>query len=116
MKKNGCKTTFDPFQTHVTDMIEFFTEIYNSGVSYTSICMGKITLNTILILLGFPNTSEHPLIKRCIKGVFKTKPPKPMYIYAWDINKALSYIASIGCNEILSDKILSQKPIFLLLQ
>lgn len=77
--------------------------------------MGRMTLNTAVILLGYPDISGHPLIKRCIKVVFNTKPPKPMYIYAWDINKALSYIASIEYDEILSDKILSQKPIILLL-
>lgn len=115
IEKIVCKTRVDPFQTHVPDIITFFTETYYSGVSYKSICMTRMTLNTVVILLGYPDVSGHPLIKRCIKVVFNTKPPKPMYIYAWDINKALSYIASIGCDEILSDKILSQKPVILLL-
>ena len=67
------------------------------------------------MLPGFPDISEHPLIKRFIKGVFNTKPPKPRYTYTWDINKVLSYIANLGCNETLSDKILSQKLVILLL-
>lgn len=75
--------------------------------------MARITLNTVVILLGYPDISGHPLMKRCIKVVCNTKPPKPMYIYAWDINKASLYIASTGCDEIISDKILSQKPIIL---
>ena len=30
--------------------------------------------------------------------MFNTK-TKPRYTFTWDINKALSYIASLGCNE-----------------
>ena len=77
--------------------------------------MGRTALNTIVMLPGFPDISEHPLIKRFIKGVFNTKPPKPRYTYTWDINKVLSYIANLGCNETLSGKILSQKLVILLL-
>ena len=60
--------------------------------------MGQTALNTIVMLPWFPNIAEHPLIKRFIKGVFKTKPPKPRYTYTWDINKVLSYIANLGSN------------------
>ena len=77
--------------------------------------MGRTALNKIVTLPGFPDISEHPLIKRFIKGVFNTKPAKPRYTYTWDINKVLSYIANLGCNETLSDKILSQKLVILLL-
>ena len=93
-----CRRKTDPFQPHVNDIIEFLTEIYNLGIGYMSVWMGQTALNTIVMLPWFPNISEHPLIKRFIKGVFKTKPPKPRYTYTWDINKVLSYIANVGCN------------------
>ena len=32
------------------------------------------------------------------------KQPNPRYIYTLDISKVLSYIASFGCNQTLSDK------------
>lgn len=44
--------------------MEFFLEIYNSGVGYTSVFVGRTTLNTVMILLRFTDTSGHPLIKR----------------------------------------------------
>ena len=71
--------------------------------------MGWTALNTIVMLPGFPGISENPLIKRFIKDVFNTKPPKPRHTYIWYINKVLSCIANLRCNETLSDKILSQK-------
>ena len=76
--------------------MEFLTEICNSGIGYTSVCMRQTSLNTIVMLPVFPDILKHPLIKKIIKVVFNTKPPKPRYTYTWDINKVLSYIARLG--------------------
>ena len=105
----------DQFQPYINDIIKFLKEIYNSGIGYTSVCMGLTAINTIVMLSGFPDISEHTLIKRFIKVPFNTKPSKPRYTYTWDINKVLSYIASLECNETLSNKIISQNLVILLL-
>ena len=44
----GCSRKIDAFQPHVNDIIEFLSEIYNSGIDYTSVCMGQTALNTIV--------------------------------------------------------------------
>ena len=53
-------------------------------------------------------------IQGVCKGFFNTKPPKARYTYTCDLNKILSYIASLGWNETLSDKTLSQNLVILL--
>ena len=83
-------------------------------VGYTSVCIGQTVL-TVVTLPGFPDISEHPLIKRFIKGVCKKITKTKRYTYTWDVNKVLPYIASLGCNERLSDKVLLQKLIINLL-
>ena len=77
--------------------------------------MGWTAPNTILTLQGFPNILKYPLLKKFIQGVFNIRLPTTRSTYAWNINKVFSYIATLGCNEILSDKILSQKLVILLL-
>ena len=44
----------------------------------------RTALNIIISLSGFSDTSEYPLIKRFIKGVFNTKPPQTRYKYIKD--------------------------------
>ena len=76
-----CQRKIDSFQPHVTEFIKFLTEIYNEGIGYKSVCIGRSSLNTIVTLPGFPDISKHPLIKKFTKGVSNTKPPKLKYTY-----------------------------------
>ena len=52
---------------------------------------------------------EHPLVSQLLKGMFHSRPPLPRYSVTWDIQKVIDYIKSLGNNESLSLKCLSQK-------
>lgn len=49
-----------------------------------------------------------------MKGVFRSRPPKPKYDFTWDTNIVLNYISNLYPNETLSLEILSKKLIALL--
>ena len=61
------------------------------------------------------NKSEHPLLKRFIKGVFNLRPPKPRYSQIWDIGCVLTYLRSLGDTQLLPLKLLTYKLVTLLM-
>ena len=105
----------DIFHPQVYEVIDFLTEVFESCVGYTSICMTRATLNNIVTVDCFPDISEYPLMKRFIKGVFNIKPPKPRYSYTRDIIKVLAHIDDLGKYNELANKNLFQKLLILLL-
>ena len=49
------------------------------------------------------------------KVVFNQRPPRPKLQFVWDVKIVFSYLEEKGLNNILPDKILSQKLLILLL-
>ena len=68
----------------VTSVLKFFTELYEKGCQYSSITLARSALASVVTVRGYTTLSEHPLIKRFIKGVFYLRPPKPKYSSIWD--------------------------------
>ena len=67
-------------------------------------------MNTVVSLHGGLELSDHPLMKRFVKGVFHLRPPLPRYTQVWDVGMVISYIRSLGCrNDQLSLKDLTMK-------
>ena len=60
------------------------------------------------------NVGQHPLVCQVMKGIFQKKPPLPRYSATWDVPKVLIFIRSLGDNESLSLKQLSEKLVVLL--
>lgn len=53
-------------------------------------------------------------VKRCLKGVFRSKPPVPKYKTSWDPQLVLSYLEGLGKNSSLSLLLLTQNLAMLL--
>ena len=75
----------------VTSVLKFFTELYEKGCQYSSITLARSALASVVTLRGYATLSDHPLIKRFIKGVFHLKQPKPKYSSIWDADISLRY-------------------------
>ena len=61
---------------------------------------------TILSFFQVNQTSERPLIKQFVKGVFNVKPPTSRCTFTWDIKKVSNYMNQLLANEELSMKLL----------
>ena len=59
--------------------------------------------------------NKHPLINRYMTGVFNLRPSKPKVGFVWDVNILFRYFEQQGENNSLSDKLLTQKLVILLL-
>ena len=57
---------------------------------------------------------QHPTIVRLMKGAFNDRPPQPRYTSTWNVQVVLDYLVSLGDNDKLTLKQLSQKTAMLL--
>ena len=59
--------------------------------------------------------NKHPLIDKYMTGIFNLRPPKPKLSFVWDVDILFRYFEQQVDNCLLSDVILTQKLIILLL-
>ena len=94
----------DVFQPGVTNGIEFLVSLYKSGLGYSAINTARSALSSILILEDGVKFGEHPLVVRCLKGIFELKPALPKYSEIWDVNIVLGYLRAAAPLSSLSLK------------
>ena len=68
----------------INDILAFFTHLYGQGKEYNTIVMMKSVLSSIIHVPGVGIISQYPLVKRLLKGVFNSRPPKSKYECIWD--------------------------------
>ena len=52
---------------------------------------------------------QHPLVSRLLRGVYNIHPPQPRYSTTWDFDVVIKYLQSLGENDTLLLKTLTQK-------
>lgn len=91
--------------------VEFLTNVYEEGLSYSSINSARCALSAIIDTSDSVHRTfgEHPDVKRFMKGIFQSRPPLPRYSKTRDVNSVLQYISSMGDSQDLSLKDLTLK-------
>ena len=57
---------------------------------------------------------KHPKVCNLMTGVFNRNPPKPRYVFIWDIEQVLTFIRGMPNNSELSDRSMNLKLAILL--
>lgn len=97
------------FQPSIPVIIEFLTEVFNSGSQF-----GTVNCYRAAISLLVGSLAQDDRLTRFFKGVYRLRPPHPRYNETWDTSKLLDYLASLHPNEMLSFEQLSKKCVTLL--
>ena len=63
----------------------------------------------------YKSLNKQPLINKYISHIFNLRPPKPKLNFVWDVDIFFRYFEQQGDNWLLSDIIVTQKLIILLL-
>ena len=87
--KFSTKRSCDPLQPTVTDVIEFFTELFQSGIGYSCLNTARSALSAVIVFPDNTPAGSHPLVVRFMKGVFERRPSLPKYKSTWDIHVVL---------------------------
>jgi len=104
----------DFFKSSLSVIVDFLQQVFDSGVGYSSINTARSALSLILPDLGNTPIGSHPDINRFIKGVSRTRPPKPRYDSTWDPQIVIQFLANKHPLASLSLKELSLKCVTLI--
>lgn len=99
----------------VAFVLDFLTDLYHQGFTYSAINTARSALSSYVILEDGTYIGKHPLVCRLMKGIFQNKPPKPKYTEIWDVSTVLVYLQSLSPVDKLSLKQLTLKLVMLIL-
>ncbi|XP_028178022.1 uncharacterized protein LOC114365605 [Ostrinia furnacalis] len=97
-------------EASVSQVIQFFTESFETGASYSTLN----TMRSALSLLLDPSVTSNIMITRLLKGVFRLKPPTPKYDVTWDPIIVLNYLSDFYPYDNICLRDLSAKTVTLL--
>lgn len=103
-------STLDAFKPTDTDVLDFLSNKYKDGASYSSLN----TARSAVSLIAKTNIGQSALISRFFKGIFKLRPTKPRYHKIWNTEPVLKKVAEIHPVESLSLEEITQKLVILL--
>lgn len=109
------KREINPVCSPINIAVEFLAELYELGLSYSSINTARCALSAVL---DYPNSGyctfgQHADVKRFMKGVFQSRPALPRYNKTWDVKTMLQYLLSMKDTQDLTLKDLTLKLVIL---
>ena len=93
--------------------VEFRVSLYKAGLGYSAVNTTCSAISSLLILENDEKFGDHPLVVRCMKGIFELKPSLPKY-EIWDVRVVLDYLKTFGASTALPLKELTLKLTMLL--
>ena len=61
----------DPIHTNISQVLNFLTQLFNTGVCYSAINTAKSALSALIVLSDSRSLGQHSLVTRYMKGVFR---------------------------------------------
>ena len=89
----------DNLQPPIREVLDFLSELYNQGLSYSAINSARGALSSYVSLDDGYMVEHDPLVCRLVKGVFQLRPPKPKYTEVGDVQVVWTYLTdySLSC-------------------
>ena len=113
---NFCaQRKIDHNQPTVEQALEFFTYLYEQGLTYSAISTAWSALSSYIILEDGTSLGQHRLVSRLLKGIFQSNPPSPRYSETWDVSVVLHYLQGLSPVGTLKLKELTLKLVTLIL-
>ena len=98
----------------VTYILEFLSELYDTGCGYSALNTARSALSSIVTLSDWnASLGEHHLVRRFLKGVYNSRPSTPKYTSTWDVSVVLTYLKSLSPSHKLDLQTLTCKLITL---
>lgn len=104
---NKRKISF--LQPDLDDALQFLTDLFETGLSYSSLNTARGALSSLGIKIEDYAIGKHPLVIRFLRGVYNLRPTLPRYTHTWDVEKVLSVLRKLSPVKHLSLKDLTMK-------
>lgn len=72
--------------------VDFLADLHTRGLSYSSVNTARSALSAVIGSIDGCTLGEHALVRRLMKGVFTSRPPKPRLSCVWDASIVLNYL------------------------
>ena len=103
----------NPYNPPLNIVRNFLVHLHNQDLEYTIINTARNAISAIILPQGTTTIGSHPIISRFMKGIYRSKPPRPEYQTTWDVQPVLTYLSSLGTADNLDLKTLSLKLLML---
>ena len=104
-----------PFSAPVTSVLLFLASLLKEkDLEYRTIAVYRSAISQTHDLVDSVPLGELPIVSKFMKGVFRTKPPKPKYCSSWNVAKVLDFLRNQELLDKLSLKLLTFKLTVLL--
>ena len=84
----------DPLQGSLTNVLDFLTELFQSGAGFSTLNTTRSALSAIMPSVDGRPVGEHHLISKLLKGAKSVRPARPRYSVTWNPNIVTSYLKS----------------------
>ena len=74
----------DPHHSTIELGINFLVELFDAGLSYSSIGTARSVLSLIMHPIDGHDFGSHPLVSRFMKGMFMQRPNLPKHVVSYD--------------------------------
>ena len=103
-----------PFSSGISRVLGFLADQFEAGRQYQSLnCYRSAISSCHLPIDGFA-VGQHPLVSGLLKGAGNLRPPQPKYSHAWEVDKVLDLLKTLGSNDRLTLEQLIRKLVTLL--
>ena len=85
-------------QPNVSDVIQFLMQLYDSGLSYSTLNTARAAVSAVAQLTNGNSVGSHPLVARFLKGVYQSRTPTPNYSHIYGTYRP-EHPVPFGCHN-----------------
>ena len=104
----------DPCNSSIASFLEFLTEHYHLGKSYSILNSYRSAISSTHIYIDNVKIGQHPLVTRFFKGLSSLRPQKSRYKMVWNVDMILDYLKTLWPLKDLSLKMVSLRLVALI--
>ena len=99
----------NPYEWCLNLVLDYLASLFERGYEYKTINSHRSAISACHRKIANSNVGKHPKVSSLLSGIFNERPPKPKYLFVWDVDQVLGYLESLPNNDALSDQLLSLK-------
>ena len=80
-------------------VLDIATFLYGMELEYFTVNPHRAAISAYHGYVENSPVGKHPGVSGLMTGVFNMNPPKPKYVFIWDVEKVLSYFNNLSINE-----------------
>ena len=93
----------DPIICSINYVLDIVAFLYGMELEYFTVNPHRAAISAYHGYVENRPAGKHPGVSGLMTGVFNVNPPKPKYVFIWDVEKVLSYFNNLPINKELLD-------------